>query len=243
MNARTWKSCRNCGGLPGSAGIAGAILVLALLAGMENARAVTLTLSNVEDVRAGETGVDVSLFLSNGGAVPSVGGVQTDVSYDASILTLTTVNAGAAAQDAGKNVSFNEVSEGVVRVIISGLNQETIQDGALAALMFRTAANAPPGSYPVAMTVAQMVSPNGLQITGATVPGSVTIVGASEGENVVEGEGEGEGEAGTQSGCACAAMAPPHDPRSPGPGILLAAGFLMVCLGASRRELRQISRQ
>jgi hypothetical protein len=233
-----------CAGFQRLAGVAAALL-LALVCGAQNARAATLTMSNVEDVQPGDTAVDLPMSLSNNGASASVGGVQADVSYDISVLALTTVKPGAAAQSAGKNVSFNEVSEGVVRVIVAGLNQKNIQDGVLAALMFNVAKGAQPGSYPVTVTAAELVTPNGVQVAGYTVPGSVTVVAAAaEGEsgNEGEGEGEGEGETGTPSGCACGTLTPPHDPGNFDTGILLAACSVMICFGASRRERRRISR-
>ncbi len=223
----------------------GAAALLLLLAGMNSVHAVTLSISNAENVRAGDAGVELTMALSNNGAAASVGGVQMDVSFDAATLTLTTVQPGASAQEAGKNVSFNELSQGVVRIIVAGLNQKTIQDGALAALAFDIAANAPAGSCPVAMTVAQMVSPNGVQITGSTVPGSVTIVSDTEGETAAEGEGEGEGEGetGTPSGCACATVTPSQHPGNVGGGLLVVGSFMLICIGLSRSERRQIPRQ
>ncbi len=236
MRARTLRSRPVRATVPVLACVVLSALLVTLLAAGGDAHAVTLTVSNVENVQPGAAGVAVPLHLSNDGAAASVGGVQADVSYAAAVLTLTTVKSGTASQDAGKSVSFNIVSDGVVRVIIAGLNQETIQDGALASLVFKVASDARADSYPVAMTVAQMVSPNGVQITGSTVPGSVTVVGPTEGEN--GGEGEGEGEGGNPSGCACGTMAAPHDPGNSGAVILLMAGMVVFCSGAFRREQR-----
>lgn len=236
MRTRTSKDCCTCAVLLKFAGVVGWVFLLVLLPGIENAHAATLTVSNVEDIRAGDTAVEVPMALSNDGGNASIGGVQMDVAYEPAVLTLSTVKSGAASQDAGKNVSFNVVSEGVVRIIIAGLNQKAIADGVIAALVFSVAATAPAGAYPVAMTVAQMVSPTGVQVTGSTVPGTVTIAAA------VEGEPGAEGESTTPSGCSGGTLATPSDPGNPGTGILLAVCFLMICFGASRRGQRQIPR-
>jgi len=242
MRPHPAKNRHTGAGLSACTGIAAIMCLAALLPAM-NASAVTLSVSNVENIQAGAVSVRVAVTLANNGAAATVGGVQMDVSYDTTVLELITVQSGTAAQTAGKSVSFNIVSTGIVRVLVSGLNQKTIEDGTLASLVFNVAAAAQSGSYPVAMTVAQMVSPTGVQITGATVPGSVTIIAAAEGENTAEGEGEGEGESGTPSGCACGTLAPPHDPGNPGTGLLPATVFLLVCLGGSIRDWRHFSRR
>jgi hypothetical protein len=247
MRARTFKSHCGRGALSGLAGLVGmAFLLLTPLSWVENAHAATLTVSNVEDVNAGDTAVSVAVSLSNDGTSTLIGGVQMDVSYEPAVVSLSTVKPGAAAQNAGKTLSFNEVSEGVVRIIVAGINQKAIADGVVAALIFDVAANAAPGTYPVAITVAQMVAPTGTQVTGYTVPGTVTIVavppeGESGTEGAVEGEGEGqtEGEVAPPSGCACGSLEAPHDPENSAPGILLAACFLIICVGVSGRAGRR----
>ena len=231
MRTRTSRDCSACAALLRPAGSVGVALLLALLTVTGNARAATLSVANVENATAGDTAVQVPISLSNDGASAAIGGVQMDVAYEPAVLTLSIVKTGAAAQDAGKSVSFNIVSDGVVRVIVAGLNQKTIADGVLATMLFNVAAGVPADTYPVAMTVAQMVSPNGTQIIGATVPGTVTVVGATEGENTAP------------SGCSGGTLSPPHDSGNSGAGVLLLVSLLVIGFGAHRREQRQVPRQ
>lgn len=75
-------------------------------------------------------------------AQESVAAVQFDVQFDASQYTFATAVAGDVALQAGKDALFSEPASGVVRVIVAGLNQQTVGAGDVATLYFQSAGKA-----------------------------------------------------------------------------------------------------
>ena len=105
----------------------------------------------------GET-VTVAVTLTNASGY-LVSGVSTDITYDTSYLESPSVSIGAAGTSAGKDVSFNEISSGTIRVgVFSASNNNAIGDGIVAYVSFKikssassgqtTLGNAPSGSDP-----------------------------------------------------------------------------------------------
>lgn len=103
----------------------------------------TLSLGNpatVEDLLA------VPVVLTPGSTGP-VASLQFDLSCNASYYTIIEIDAGAAAEAAGKQVMF-DVQEDSVRVIVAGFNQDGIASGEVAILYLSPeSAHAPKGAY------------------------------------------------------------------------------------------------
>jgi hypothetical protein len=212
-------------------------LVMALL-GAGSASAATLTASSVSDVKPGDASVEVSISLANETANAVVGGIQMDVEFDPSALEIASVKAGEAAAQANKTVSSNPLSDGVRRVIVAGLNQNAISDGIVVILSFNIKATAAAGAYPVLLTELQLVNPDGVQLSGDTVAGSITVAENSEGEGE-GGEGEGEGSSGN-SGCFRGSIGSTGGPASPDMGILITAGaFMLLAHGYKQTRSRK----
>ena len=77
-----------------------------------------------------------------------VAGIQFDVLYDPSALSLSGAVAGSAAILAGKDqFFFNTGSPGDTTFLIFGLNQNVFGDGSVADLTFQVNHNAPAGPY------------------------------------------------------------------------------------------------
>jgi hypothetical protein len=77
-----------------------------------------------------------------------VAGLQFDVLYDPSALSLSGAVAGSAAILASKDqFSFNTGSPGDTTFIIFGFNQNVFGDGSVADLTFQVNSNAPAGPY------------------------------------------------------------------------------------------------
>jgi hypothetical protein len=159
-------------------------LAAALAAG--RAHAATLTVSSVADAAPGQALVEAAVLLENA-AYEEVSGIETDVEFDPAVLQLKSVSVGAAASDAGKKVSSNILDSGIVRVIVTGLNQDAIGDGDVAVISFSVLADAAAGVFPVTLSDPRLVSPTGAEVSVEAVAGSVTVVATGEGE----GEGEG----------------------------------------------------
>ena len=69
-------------------------------------------------------------------ASENVAAMQFDVLYDAERFGVYEVQAGAAVAQAYKDVIYNEIDEGRMRVIVSGFSQDAITSGELTTIVF-----------------------------------------------------------------------------------------------------------
>ena len=106
--------------------------VSALLAAAATAQDVALEIASVDGVGMQQVTVPISIV---GGATPPAT-LILDVTYQDLIFRPAGVNAGAAALAASKGVSSSVVAPGVLRVIVSGLNQNTMSPGIVANVAF-----------------------------------------------------------------------------------------------------------
>jgi hypothetical protein len=82
-----------------------------------------------------------------------VAGLQFDVLYNPSALSLSSAQAGSAAILASKDIfAFNLVSPGDTRFIIVGLNPNVIGNGSMADLKFQVSSTAPAGPYNLSLS-------------------------------------------------------------------------------------------
>lgn len=86
----------------------------------------------------GDISIPVNLTLESGEHVASV---QLDVGFDPKSLRIDKVKISSSAQKAEKEVKFS-VTSGKVRIIIYGMNQNLINKGRIADLIFRLANSA-----------------------------------------------------------------------------------------------------
>ena len=84
--------------------------------------------------KPGET-VRVPVTLSNVSGY-EIAAVSMDISYDIAVLENARAEIGPAGSAAGKYVIFNEISSGILRVGVSGVNQNLIGDGVVAYVVF-----------------------------------------------------------------------------------------------------------
>jgi len=88
----------------------------------------------------GET-VRIPVTLSNASGY-EIAAVSIDISYDIAVLENASAEIGPAGSAAGKYVVFNEISSGILRVGVSGVNQNLIGDGVVAYVVFDIKADA-----------------------------------------------------------------------------------------------------
>ncbi len=88
-------------------------------------------------------GVDFELIAD---ATVDVAGVNFTVNYNPAVLTYTTSTAGSVVTAAGKGVTANMTSPGIVTVVIFGLNQNAIANGVLVSVGFTVNASAAGGA-------------------------------------------------------------------------------------------------
>lgn len=134
------------------------------------------TTVGAQDAAPGERRVrlPVTLALSPG---EEVGGLQFDLVFDANALGLQEVATGPAAKAASKDVFSSPLSSGRVRVLIAGLNQNTIADGVVADAFFEVAARARAGSHPIAVRSVVLSDPFGNAVPTHRADGAITVRG------------------------------------------------------------------
>ena len=121
----------------------------------------------------GET-VTIPVTLTNASGY-QVSGVSTDITYDTSYLESPSVSIGAAGTSAGKDVSFNEISSGTIRVgVFSASNNNAIGDGIVAYVSFKIKSSASSGQTTLGNTPSGS-DPSGNDITMDGADGVVTV--------------------------------------------------------------------
>lgn len=104
-----------------------------------------------------------------------VSAIQFDVDYDDSCLLFDSVSAGNALTSVNKQVAYNEVSSGTVRIIGYGLNQNEIQDGVVAKLAFNLKSMPPLGLSPISIKNMILSDPDGNSVSVSGTDGYVKI--------------------------------------------------------------------
>lgn len=142
---------------------------------LSQAQTGTATLS-VDSVSAliGTLDVTVPVRLASTGA--QVAGLNFDLSFDATALTLRDVTLGPAGSAAGKSVAFSQPAAGVVRIIVFGINQTAIGDGEVVTVHFDVSASAAPGVTALTLSNAVATDPSGGSIPLTLVDGTFTVL-------------------------------------------------------------------
>jgi uncharacterized protein (TIGR03437 family) len=133
-----------------------------------------LTLGTVSK-GAGQT-ASLSVQLATAGV--GISALQFDLLYNPNVLTITPV-LGAMASAAGKSMSTNSVAANDLRVLIVGFNQTLIGNGDVTDLTIQIAANATPGSYPLAFSAQSASNPSGASIALGATNGAITVTGSA----------------------------------------------------------------
>lgn len=122
----------------------------------------------------------VNVTLASAGA--ALAGVQFDLEYDAAVFNVTAETGPAAAQ-AGKSVQSAPVAAGKLRVLIVGLNRNTMSDGVVAVLQVSLkGAVGASRSFPLRITVP----------VGTTAAAQSVRMTGSDGSVKVESGGNGQ---------------------------------------------------
>ncbi len=131
--------------------------------------------------------VPVIMESTDGSGVSSL---NFSVRYDPAVLEPVNADTGMVALEADKRVSSNMPVEGEYRVLMMGLNQNTVGNGEVAAVSFRRL-NAEAGSSNVSITDTTMSAPQGMEIPSRG--GSRTIdFDSPGGENADPGDETGD---------------------------------------------------
>ena len=117
------------------------------------------------------TSVDLPVSFTAGGT--GVSTLQFDLTLPSS-LSYVSVTTGSAAATAGKSASGNAIAGGA-RVVIFGLNQNTIGSGSIAIVRLGIASGTAPATLSVGITGISASSPAGVAVATQGVGGSVTV--------------------------------------------------------------------
>ncbi len=120
------------------------------------------------------TTVVVAATLSAGMA--SISGLQFDLQYDNSVLSLI-ATPGAATRSSAKGMYIHDMAPNKKRFVIIGMNQTSTPDGDVIRLFVNVGASAGPGSYDLTLT----------NVTGTDGAGNAVEMDSSSGTIIVDG--------------------------------------------------------
>lgn len=153
--------------------------------------AATLSSADITGLPGDLVAIPVTLAPNAG---EQVAGLQFDLLFDPRVLALRSIDAGAAATQAGKLVSSNPVGNGKQRVIVAGLNQTAIPAGEIVRVAFSLDSQTAPGKYPLTASGLVLSDPAGKRLPGDVAIGAVIVTG--DAAPVAKPK---------QQGCGCAA--------------------------------------
>lgn len=148
------------------------LLAAAFLAQVALAQPAQLSLPDVS-VPAGASLLLPVTFASR---LSSVAGVQVDLQYDSSVLTLT-ATVGDAARSSGKTLNFADLAPNQRRFLVWGLNQNPLVDGVLLNLFLFVSPSAPGGVSTLRFSNAVGTDPSGLSTIVLATGGVLQVAG------------------------------------------------------------------
>ncbi|MFZ2356977.1 MAG: cohesin domain-containing protein, partial [Candidatus Omnitrophota bacterium] len=126
---------------------------------------------------SGQQGAQNIIIPLNLTSLPAniVTGLNLDITYDNTALTFSQVTAGKASSDAQKSVSSSAPQPGTIRIIVFGLNQNTMANGEAAQVSFNITADAKAGETTLSLSNATATDAQAKPITLTLVNGVITI--------------------------------------------------------------------
>src|SRR5580658_1430710 len=143
---------------------------LTLFAGAPVAFSSQILLSN----QSAPPGASVLSQVAFASPASSVSGVQFDVQYDNSAMSLT-ATLGVPAGNAGKSLYAVNLSPNKKRFLIIGLNQSLIPDGTLINLFVNVTLSAPSGAYALTLSNVVGTDPSGRATQVIASSGTITV--------------------------------------------------------------------
>ena len=160
---------------------------LGLVLAVSAAQAGKITLGT--PVATADGGLDVAVNVSPDSS-QNVAALQFDLHYDSSQYGFADVISGGAATGAGKDAAVSETDPGTVRVVVAGINQDTLGSGTVATLHFEQmdkTASAPAFSDNTTLDEVVASGPSGESIEGlyvsANLSASPTATATATGSN------------------------------------------------------------
>ena len=148
--------------------------ILALLfCAVPGIEAATLSLNETQSRPGSEVRVEIKL-KSEGAQISAM---NFDIEYDSSKLSVQDAVAGTAMSNANvdKTLGYNNVSDGLTRIVIYGLNQNAIGDARVAEVVFKIKEGASEGDVVLKLKNAVAASPAAEQVSLTLTDGKLTI--------------------------------------------------------------------
>lgn len=137
---------------------------------------------------SGTVGSSVILPVQFAAQSDSTGGIQFDLVYDPTVVSLG-VTLGDAARSAGKSVYYFDVAPNQRRFLMVGWNQLAIPDGTLINLFVNVKPNATKGVYPLSFADVSASTLSGNSSNATSINGSVTIQDSAGSGGALQGNG------------------------------------------------------
>lgn len=102
-----------------------------------------------------------------------IAALQVDIGLDPNTMKLTGIAAGPAAAAAKKEVNCSPQTNGSVRIIIAGMNQNVMAGGVVATMTFRIKKDSQKGTLPLTLSGPLAADPVGATVKIAAQAGSV----------------------------------------------------------------------
>jgi hypothetical protein len=157
-----------------SAVILGLVLLLTPASALAQSSGATLSAGSGSG-SPGDTGISVSVSISSDSGV-DVAGLNFDLAYSSSALEVANVTIGSAASGADKLISWSSPSSGRIRVIVFGLNQDSIPNGTVARVSLNVKSSASPGSTSLDILNQAATDPEGSSVPLSANDGSFTVL-------------------------------------------------------------------
>ncbi len=146
--------------------------IVLITAGVPSSRLVAAELSIPTVMASAGDRVNASVVYSAQGA--TVAGLQFDLKYDRSVLTIT-ATAGSATTGAGKSLTTAVLPNGNLRFLIFGFNQNVIADGIVVNLTIQVNPSSSAGPYTLGFFNTSGVAPTGKSVSISTHDGQIII--------------------------------------------------------------------
>jgi len=159
--------------------LGGALLwTIVVIAAVGSNRLFAAELAIPTTVAAGGTPVTVSIeYRPQGDAVAAL---QFDLAYDSTVIYVSPAwHVGTAAADAAKAVVSNNLPNGTIRFVVSGLNQNVIGMGSIVDLIIVVSGTAQPGPYKLELLNVSGAAPDGQLVPIKVQEGRVIVVPAN----------------------------------------------------------------
>jgi uncharacterized protein (TIGR03437 family) len=119
-----------------------------------------------------------TIVISYSSLGDQVSGLQFDLEFDSSALSVIVVP-GSPIRSGGKSLYTANLGTGWNRVLVSGLNQNSLADGGIVTVFVNVAPNASPGAYTINLANAVGADPSGNAVAIPDASGAITISAGS----------------------------------------------------------------